>query len=292
MKNLYRVDRTTGWTLIEILVVVSIIAVLASILLPALEKSRSMALRAKCMSNKRQLGIASLMYPNDNGDRLVRNSMFFGVSDVGKSLPFYPFDQTWVPGLMSWDLLGANTNLDFLTKDEYSLISSYIARNPQLYKCPADTYLSDIQKAAGWRMRVRSVSMNHFVGEGMLGDVTKQSRSMFQVFTKSANIVGISPSKLWVIMDENPDAISLALFRQPAVIVDPKIASWTAIPGALHRGYGTISFADGHAEVHRWRTPDLLVPVRCSPWPVNVCSITNSPDWAWFRESTAAVTPL
>lgn len=70
----------TGFTLVELLVVIGIIALLISVLLPALQKARGAAATVQCASNMKQIAQGMLMYVNDNKGRMMPSRVIAGAT--------------------------------------------------------------------------------------------------------------------------------------------------------------------------------------------------------------------
>lgn len=102
-----------AFTLIELLVVIAIIAILAAMLLPALAKSKEEGKRAQCKNNLHELGVATLMYAQDNRD-LLPDLDYQGVW-------FWDMDRLVASNLMA---NVANSTTIFYCPNEYYLFNN------------------------------------------------------------------------------------------------------------------------------------------------------------------------
>lgn len=94
-----------GFTLIELLVVISIISLLVAILLPALAKARDSARKIRCMSNIRQINIATFAYLADSNNVYMRgqNHGAHTMGDFGRMPDFYSLYQHYLGGnILNW----------------------------------------------------------------------------------------------------------------------------------------------------------------------------------------------
>ena len=215
--------RRVAFTLIELLVVIAIIAILAAMLLPALSKAKTKAQSISCLSNTKQLTLAWIMYSGDNQEQLVQN---------------YKYDQTyaWIRGEVNYipgDIAVTNITNGKLWPYNTSL---------GIYVCPADDYK---RNGTTKMARVRSFSMS-----GQMNSDEPGVNPTYPIRKKTSDIINPSPVGALVFMDESSITLDDGYF---AIQVDNRV--WQNSPTDRHDRAATLSFADGHSEIYKWKEP-------------------------------------
>jgi prepilin-type N-terminal cleavage/methylation domain-containing protein/prepilin-type processing-associated H-X9-DG protein len=256
-----------GFTLIELCVVIATVAVLASILLPALANTHPDSQAFQCLNNQKQIMLGWQMYAADNSDLLPPNDYPFTTGFVQSTLAQQDKEKCWVVGTMTSPFDGAAKNANKTILDPHTLISPY-APFIGVYHCPADNYVDPNYHS----VHSRSISMNSAVGTiwsvfyasgspplgspvggGWLPGVAYNAgQTAWLTYGKISSFTRPGPANTFVIMDESPFSIndsSIVISAYAAVGNTYLIDS----PAGDHGGAAGIAFADGHVIIHKWQ---------------------------------------
>jgi prepilin-type processing-associated H-X9-DG protein/prepilin-type N-terminal cleavage/methylation domain-containing protein len=205
-------SRRFAFTLVELLVVIGIIAVLISLLLPALSKARESGVAAKCASNLHQLAIASFNYSSDNRSCMCP----FAVTNVGQQI----INGNEGTGLISWDYLEVSS----LGTNYFSFGDGYLGKylkTDAVIQCPKFDQLNVPVTNVPETYGICSQSINT-IGQLQQGADT----AMFADSVRYSSSTG---------------------FMRPTEIFKPSASLPTdSFHGRHSGGYGNVAFYDGH----------------------------------------------
>ena len=197
------------------------------------------------MNNSHQLELAWTIYSGDYNDGIDTTA---GLNETATS----PTDTrlnngNWVQGDMGTGSPGASATDVTLLKA--GTLFPY-TKSPRIYKCPADV------AAYGSTPTTRSMSMNCWLNPLRPPQVSADQSwnalagGVGHVFRKQANISlhPGGPANLWVTVDENPKTINDGWF-----VCDLGRTAWVDVPASYHHRSCGFGFADGHAEIKKWK---------------------------------------
>lgn len=247
-----RISVHAAFTLVELLVVIGIIAVLAGIAIPAINRGLDSSKAAGCANNLRQLGVGVQQFAAENNGYLLK-----GWFNQGPNYGSGANDTSW--GYTAGEWAGWDrVLLDYLEQGTPGPNGKrvYTEKSASLCRCPAD-------KTKG------NVFSNYQIGVGAIPNSYRFNASMQELGQERAiKLITLpSQSKLILIADgvfKNYHHVRLNDANEPGKI---SRANSNNIAATRHSGAANYLFADGHVERLKWEeTWDRTTPGADSSW--------------------------
>jgi prepilin-type N-terminal cleavage/methylation domain-containing protein/prepilin-type processing-associated H-X9-DG protein len=224
--------KRSAFTLIELLVVIAVIAILMSILMPALQRAREGGKRAACMGNLKQLTLAWSMYADENDDKLVNGATAF--SNRNEAWGDHRNETAWVGGDPSQDL-STLTREKQIENIRAGALYPFV-KNQKVYECPTGRRGQALTYSIMFSMN----AVCHDWVKGVKGAFVKKR-------------VEIKPNlaQRVVFIDEG-------YMTSDGYAVNYSTATWFDNPPVRHGDGVTVSFADGHEEHWKWKGGETI----------------------------------
>ncbi|HSH93176.1 MAG TPA: prepilin-type N-terminal cleavage/methylation domain-containing protein [Roseimicrobium sp.] len=215
-------DGLRAFTLVELLVVIAVIGILASLLLPVLSRGKEKARSISCRNSIKQLALAVTMYHGDFNDLFPT---------PGSSSKYGPQPEDWIWWQYGRDLTNS------------SIVRYFSGFDPKYFTCPADSVAKKLQDQgmiAGDPYRYSYALTSYDLQEGMnigLSTIITQDREVFSFRASQVR----NPSGKLMFVEEDRATIDDSRWVPAGVktnLVSPR-----------HSGKGAAAFVDGHVEI-------------------------------------------
>lgn len=253
-----RMKKDKGFTLVELLVVIAVIALLMAILLPALNKAKEMGKRIVCMNNHKQLILAWMAYADNNNGKIVNGNT------VGLTTPDYACPDCTPTQYCKAVVPSTGNNvgeLPWIGNGYAATTTADPTARECGYKCAIDTgaLWKYIRNYKSYRCLTgeKDELITYTIVDGANGRIEGRGSGITNAeWAKSMSNIKKSALKL-VFIDEGrvtPDSYAV-IFNSGGW---RNIDQWFDPPMVRHGDGATFSFADGHVEYKKWGDKETI----------------------------------